>query len=85
MHKLNTRNRGVYNGLPTSAVVTLTKKKKGYRYTGSEIEALREYYNERLANAGCSETAGTPEWLKYEGHGIVLSVVEAEYINKGEL
>ncbi len=64
-HKLNTRNRGEYNGYTKIAVLKLIQKKKGYVYTKSEKEAMLAYFDERLANMGESVSRGTPDWLIY--------------------
>jgi hypothetical protein len=81
VHKLNTRNRGKYNGLTTAAVLKLLRKKKGYVYSNAEKDAMTAYYDERLANMGCSMSAGTPDWLKYEGMGgVLLDLADKEYV-----
>jgi hypothetical protein len=72
VHKLNTHDRGVYGGFTKAAVVRLLQKKKGYQYSQSEETALKAYFNERLANMECSMSAGTPDYLLYEGTGGVL-------------
>lgn len=59
--KRNTRSRGEYNGFTKTAVVKLTEKKPGYVYTKAEKDAMTAYYDERLANAGASVSAGTPD------------------------
>jgi hypothetical protein len=44
---------------------------------------MTAYFDERLANMGHSVSAGTPDWLKYEGDGVVLAVAEAKHAGKG--
>lgn len=60
VRKRNTHDRVVYGaGFSKAAVVKLIQKRKGYQYSQSEETALKAYFNERLANMGHSESAGT--------------------------
>jgi len=72
-HKLNTRNRGEYEGYTKSAVLKLIqksqnaqKKKRHFTCSPSEKDALLAYYDERLASLGASASRGTPDWLKFD-------------------
>jgi hypothetical protein len=85
VRKRNTHDRVVYGaGFTKAAVVKLIQKKKGYQYSQSEETALKAYFNERLANMGQSESAGTPDYLLYEGTGGVSLDVALKEIVKAE-
>jgi len=75
-HKRNTRDRGEYAGYTKSAVLRLIKKKRGYTYSDAEKNAMIAYFDERLANAGNSLSAGTPDWLKYDGIALKTTAVD---------
>lgn len=72
--KLNTRDRGEYNGLSKSTVLRLIDgaqkaeaKNRHFSCSPSEKAALLAYYDERLANMGESTTRGTPDGLICDG------------------
>ena len=75
-HKRNTRDRGAYSGYTKSAVLKLIEKKKGYVHSKTEKEAMLAYFDERLANMGASVSAGTPDWLKYDGSAVKTTTVD---------
>lgn len=81
-HKRNTRDRGEYNGYTKSAVLKLIqrsqnaqKKKRHFVCSPSERDAMSAYYDERLASAGVSMSAGTPDWLTYDGRAVARVAV----------